>query len=282
MERPAPDSSVEALAALVRNKRLAVLSGAGLSTESGIPDYRGPASAARRARPVSYREFVGDPRARERYWARSAIGWPRVYAARPNVGHLALARMEHAGALQGIITQNVDGLHQAAGSTQVLELHGSLGRAVCLSCGTVEARGVLQGRILGQNPGWAEGEFRSATALPDGDVTTEPPAGSFHVPACEACGGILKPDVVFFGESVPRSCVAAAFAMLEESQALLVTGSSLTVYSGFRFVRRSADDGKPVAIVNQGPTRGDALAALRLDAPLGKALSALADLLAVS
>jgi len=271
---------VTALAALMRGRRTLVLSGAGLSTESGIPDYRGPSSIAGRTRPIYYREFVGNEVQRARYWARSSVGWPRVSAALPNPGHVAIARMEQAGAVSGVITQNVDRLHQAAGSTKLLELHGALAEVVCLSCGAREQRQVLQERILALNPGWADGPFRAAASAPDGDAQIDVPAdGSFRVPACLRCGGMLKPDVIFFGENVPRSRVERALLMLGEAQALLVVGSSLAVYSGYRFVAQASQDSKPVAIINLGPSRGDPLADIRIEARLGEALPLLSSLL---
>ncbi len=263
------------LAALMRRRRVLVLSGAGISTESGIPDYRGPGS--RPSRPVYYREFVSDPRARARYWARSTLGWPLVSRAGPNAGHAALARLQAGGVVDGVITQNVDGLHQAAGSRRVLELHGSLARVLCLGCGSAEAREALQARLLQANPGWSE---QAAFMSPDGDAAIDPGlVRAFRVPACLRCGGALKPDVVFFGESVPSGRVQRAWRMLEAAEVLLVAGSSLTVWSGFRFVTRAAEGGKPVAIVNRGPTRGDALASVRVGAALGQALSELCAML---
>jgi NAD-dependent SIR2 family protein deacetylase len=215
-EKQRRSDSIAELAALMKGKRVLALSGAGISTESGIPDYRGPHSAQRKSKPIYYREFVENPGSRARYWARSAVGWPRVASAQPNAGHHALAGMEHSNALLGVITQNVDRLHRAAGSRAVLELHGSLAEAACLSCGAREDRAVLQGRILSLNPQWAAGPFRAASAEPDGDARLEPPSdGSFRVPECLRCGGILKPDVTFFGENVPRVRVERAFAMLE-------------------------------------------------------------------
>ncbi|HUJ76798.1 MAG TPA: Sir2 family NAD-dependent protein deacetylase, partial [bacterium] len=219
------DSSIDALALLMRGGRTLVLSGAGISTESGIPDYRGASSTQRRAGPMSYQEFVRDPQARARYWARSAVGWPRVTAARPNAGHVAVADMERTGALTGLITQNVDRLHQAAGSRAIVELHGALTDVVCLGCGARSLRQELQQRILGLNPDWAEGPFRTAAALPDGDAHMDaPPDGSFLVPACLRCGGVLKPDVTFFGENVPRPRVEQALALVDTCEVLLVLG----------------------------------------------------------
>jgi NAD+-dependent protein deacetylase sirtuin 4 len=261
----------------MRDLRVLALSGAGVSTESGIPDYRGPRSAARRTRPIYYREFVSSPVARARYWARSAIGWTHVVDAGPNAGHEALAAMERSGAILGVITQNVDGLHAAAGSRNVLELHGSISQVVCLSCGVRVQRAAIQEWILSMNPEWMDGPFRTASAEPDGDAHAEPPAdGSFRVPDCLRCGGILKPDVVFFGENVPRDRVERAFGMLRKAEALLVVGSSLAVYSGYRFVQQAVKDGKPVAIVNSGATRGDDVAVVRVEAALGVALPRLA------
>ena len=270
-------SPVEALACLMRGRRTLVLSGAGISTESGIPDYRGPNGSLRTHRPMQYGEFVGSPDARRRYWARSAIGWTRVGAALPNPGHAAIARLEQLGFVTGVITQNVDGLHQAAGSVHVLELHGTLAHVRCLSCGRLEKRNHLQARLLEENPAWASAP---AVAAPDGDaeVSAETMA-SFSVPSCLYCGGVLKPDVVFFGESVPRPRVESAWKMLAGADVLLVVGSSLAIFSGLRFVRQAAQENKPVAIVNQGETRGDDVAAMRIDARLGKVLPALVEAL---
>ncbi|MGA2615416.1 MAG: NAD-dependent protein deacetylase [Spirochaetia bacterium] len=249
-------------------------------TESGIPDYRGPRSTARRAQPISYREFVTYPSRRARYWARSAVGWPRVRSARPNAGHASLAAMEHAGALRGVITQNVDRLHQAAGSRNVVELHGTLAEVVCLDCAAREPRQDMQGRILALNPGWAQGPFREAAELPDGDASIDVPSdGSFQIPGCLRCGGVLKPDVVFFGENVPRTRVEQALFLLSGAEVLLVVGSSLTVYSGYRFVVQASQESKPIAIINIGPSRGDPLAAVRVEAALGEALPLLASMI---
>ncbi len=278
MEHTATDAPIEALAALMRGRRTLVLSGAGISTESGIPDYRGPEGALRSRMPMQYREFVGSEEARRRYWARSAVGWARLTQARPNAGHTALARLEAAGAVIGVITQNVDGLHQAAGSLLVLELHGTLAEVRCLTCGRTEARRHFQDRLIQENPGWAPAGIETAQAAPDGDA--ELAAGEHElvsVPACLHCGGVMKPDVVFFGENVPGRRVEEAWAMLSEVDVLLVVGSSLAVFSGFRFVDRAAKDGKPVAIVNQGYTRGDEMAAVRIEGRLGEVLPRLAE-----
>ncbi len=266
-------SDTAALVSMLRGKRVVALTGAGCSTESGIPDYRGLGSKVRN--PVQYRPFLEDPLARQRYWARSMVGWPRFSAAAPNEGHRALAAMQRAGAFGGVITQNVDGLHQAAGHERVIELHGSLAEVLCLQCGTIEGRATAQQRLLALNPGWTA----SAELAPDGDAELTSVDG-FVVPDCARCGGMLKPNVVFFGENVPAVTVQAAFGMLEDSEVLLVVGTSLTVYSGFRFVRRAAERGMPVAIVNIGPTRGDPLATLCVNAPAGRILGGLAKALA--
>jgi NAD-dependent SIR2 family protein deacetylase len=251
-----------------------VLSGAGLSTESGIPDYRGPTGLARRATPMTYQTFTGSADARRRYWARSYLGWRHIARAVPNDGHRAVAELARRGRLTGIITQNVDGLHQAAGAAAVTELHGSLHRVICLACGQRTERAELDRRLATANPGWGAG--LSATVNPDGDaVLDDEAAASFLVADCAACGGVLKPDVVFFGENVPPPRVQACYNLVEAASALVVLGSSLTVMSGFRYVRHAAGLGCPVVIVNQGATRGDAYAAATLDAPLGPALTAL-------
>jgi NAD-dependent SIR2 family protein deacetylase len=253
---------------------VAVLSGAGLSTESGIPDYRGVTGTLRRHTPMTYQEFVGSADSRRRYWARSHLGWRTITRARPNAGHYAIASLATAGYVSAVITQNVDGLHRAAGSADAVELHGSLDRVRCLDCGHTSRRERLDRRLREANPGF---EDAGARLNPDGDV--ELAVGleaSFRVVACEACGfGTLKPDVVFFGENVPKPRVEACFSLVSSSSALVVLGSSLTVMSGLRYVRRASSLGIPVVIVNQGATRGDSLATATLDAPLGAALTAL-------
>jgi NAD-dependent SIR2 family protein deacetylase len=268
------------LARLVGAGGVCVLSGAGLSTESGIPDYRGASGSARRLTPMSYQVFTRDEAARRRYWARSHLGWRRVASARPNAGHRAVAELERAGLLTGIVTQNVDGLHQRAGAADVVELHGNLGQVVCLTCGELTTRTELDERLRAANTGWSA---LAASANPDGDVElADEDAEAFVVVGCRTCAGPLKPDVVFFGESVPPERVATSFACVERSRALLVLGSSLTVMSGRRFVLRAAALGLPVAIVNQGATRGDPYAGVVLDAPLGVVLPALVETLAVA
>ncbi|HJQ05924.1 MAG TPA: Sir2 family NAD-dependent protein deacetylase [Nocardioides sp.] len=246
---------------LLADRRIVVLTGAGLSTDSGIPDYRGPDAPARM--PMTYQEFVSGPQARRRYWARSHLGWSRMRRAEPNAGHHAVARL---GA-DLVITQNVDGLHERVGTPDLVALHGRIADVICLDCGRVTPRADLQQRLTDANPGWAE-RHADVAVRPDGDVALEETEG-FVVPACEVCGGPLKPDVVFFGENVPKPrvarCYAAVDALAPEDGALLVAGSSLTVMSGLRFVRRAARLGVPVVIVNRGATRGDDLATVRLD-----------------
>lgn len=262
---------------VVEGGRVLILTGAGLSTESGIPDYRGPTGLARRvsgSTPMTYQTFIGSADARRRYWARSYLGWRHIARAVPNDGHRAVAELSRRGLLTGIITQNVDGLHQAAGASGVTELHGSLHRVICLSCGQRTSRAELDRRLATANPGW---DAELATLInPDGDaVLDEAAVESFRLADCSACRGVLKPDVVFFGENVPGHRVRACYALVERASALLVLGSSLTVMSGFRYVRHAADRQLPIVIVNQGSTRGDAYAAATLDAPLGQTLSAL-------
>ncbi len=256
---------------------VAILSGAGLSTESGIPDYRGPSGQARRTgQPMTYQAFTGSDEARQRYWARSHLGWRHVTGAAPNGGHRAVAALERAGLVSGIITQNVDGLHQAAGAARVTELHGSLHRVVCLSCWSRSSREELDDRLRAANPAWTEAAVGLEPAVnPDGDVALDD-TGGFTVVDCLACGGLLKPDVVFFGENVPKPRVEACFSLVSSSSALVVLGSSLTVMSGLRYVRHASSLEIPVVIVNQGTTRGDSLATATLDAPLGTTLTALA------
>ncbi|MGH3292547.1 MAG: NAD-dependent protein deacetylase [Trebonia sp.] len=273
----AMESKAKSFGILVEAFRIgnvAILSGAGLSTESGIPDYRGPSGLARRAgQPMTYQEFTGSGGARQRYWARSHLGWRHVTGAAANAGHRGVAALERAGLVSGIITQNVDGLHQAAGALAVTELHGSLHRVVCLSCWSRSAREELDARLRAANPAWTAVGAEPAVN-PDGDVALEE-TGGFAVVDCLACGGLLKPDVVFFGENVPKSRVEECFSLVSSSSALVVLGSSLTVMSGLRYARRASSLGIPVVIVNQGATRGDSMATATLDAPLGDTLTAL-------
>ncbi|MFF3771834.1 NAD-dependent protein deacetylase [Streptomyces sp. NPDC002232] len=252
-----------------------VLSGAGLSTESGIPDYRGEGGSLSRHTPMTYQDFTGSAQARRRYWARSHLGWRTFGRARPNAGHRAVAAFARHGLVSGVITQNVDGLHQAAGSGEVVELHGSLARVVCLSCGTYSPRQDLARRLEEANAGF---QPVAAGINPDGDADlTDAQVGDFRVVPCTLCGGVLKPDVVFFGEAVPPSRVEHCRALVRGATSLLVLGSSLTVMSGLRFVRQAARAGTPVLIVNRDPTRGDREAVTRVALPLGPALTALTE-----
>ncbi len=261
------DEVVEVVAA----GNVAVLSGAGLSTESGIPDYRGESGTLRRHTPMTYDEFVGSLAGRRRYWARSHVGWRTIARAEPNVGHHAVAALQARGLVSGVITQNVDGLHTAAGSADVVELHGNLDRVICLGCKDISARQILDDRFTTANPTF---EAVALQVNPDGDVELEEHAvESFALVDCTTCEGVLKPDVVFFGENVPRARVEECYRLVDEADALLVLGSSLTVMSGLRFVRHAHKAGKPVMIVNRGRTRGDEYATVRVDLPLGQALT---------
>jgi NAD-dependent SIR2 family protein deacetylase len=259
------------LAAMVSNGGVAVLSGAGISTQSGIPDYRGPSGAAmRKHAPMTFQTFTRDPIARRRYWARGFLGWRQIEKARPNPGHLAVAALERAGFVSGVITQNVDGLHSEAGSVSTIDLHGRLDRVVCLDCGVVVPRVDVHDRIRAANLNWRA----VATAInPDGDVDVpEDQLDEFVVVDCASCGGVLKPDVVYFGEQVPTDRVAAAFDLTESATSLMVLGSSLQVYSGRRFVMRASARGIPVAIVNDGETKADGLATIRIQGELSQVL----------
>lgn len=266
------------LVALLRRHPAVVLSGAGCSTESGIPDYRGPAGSLRKGRePIRFQEFVGNEASRVRYWARSMVGWPRFSRSRPNAAHRALAALERTGIVRAVITQNVDELHQAAGSRSVVDLHGRLSQVVCLSCGGIELRDDVQNRLRTLNPDFA---VTADHYVADGDA--ELPEGSeegFRVAPCLACGGMLKPHVVFFGENVPKARLTRAWSLFADGELLLVVGSSLTVFSGRRFVLRARKEGKPVAIVNVGPTRGDEDAECKVEEPLGTVLPDVVQLL---
>lgn len=270
----ATDEQRSALADFVaRHPRLAVLTGAGVSTASGIPDYRDARGDWKRAPPMQHQQFMGSHAARQRYWARALVGFRVLGEARPNAAHDVLARLEARGIVHGVITQNVDGLHQRAGSRRVIDLHGRADRVLCMGCGASRMRHALHAELAHRNPRWASLEARAA---PDGDADLERDFTDFQVPACERCGdGIWKPDVVFFGDSVPRDTVARAFSLLEESSALLVVGSSLMVYSGFRFARAAARAGKPIACLNLGRTRADDLYALKVEAQVASTLAAL-------
>lgn len=257
---------------LAAHQRLLVITGAGISTASGIADYRDRDGAWKRPPPMTYQAFTGSEAARRRYWARSLLGWPRMARARPNPAHHLLAGLQQRGQVQALVTQNVDGLHQAAGSDAVIDLHGRLDAVVCLGCGARSARAQLQQVLEAANPGWLE---RPAGIAPDGDADLdEVDFSCFQVPACTHCAGVLKPDVVFFGESVPRTRVATVQAHLAAADSVLVVGSSLMVWSGFRFVKAAADAGLPIAILNRGLTRADGLATLTCDEDIASALAA--------
>ncbi|MDA0564139.1 NAD-dependent protein deacetylase [Streptomonospora sp. S1-112] len=266
-------ATAEAVRAVLGDGPVVALTGAGVSTDSGIPDYRGPDSPPRT--PMTYQQFVGDPGFRRHYWARNHVGWRHVHRTRPNDGHRALADLEAAGVVSGVITQNVDTLHDAAGSRRVIDLHGRYDRVVCLSCAEVTTRAALAERLTALNPDFTDGVEDVETA-PDADAVLASTEG-FRVADCAACGGVLKPDIVYFGENVPKARVHEAYALVDAASAVLVAGSSLTVLSGRRFVKRAAEQGKPVVIVNRGPTRGDALAALKVEEGCSPVLRALAD-----
>lgn len=270
----------ESLAALLHARQVLVLTGAGVSTASGIPDYRGPQTPARKRPPVQHREFVGSAALRARYWARSTLGWPRFRRFVPNDAHHAIAAWEQTGQLGGLVTQNVDRLHHKAGSVDAIELHGALARVRCLGCDALEPRDALQERLLSANPSFGEQRW---PLLPDGDVELpDELVADFVVPPCLRCGGVLKPDVVFFGDHVSPPTLQAAFSRLDDADVLLVLGSSLQVFSGYRFALRAAEQHKPIAIVNRGETRADGLATVKLDADVTATLEALLPALGVS
>jgi len=272
---PADLAALAGVVSILSAGTFALLTGAGLSTDSGIPDYRGPAAVPRK--PLTYQEFVADAALRQRYWARNHIGWATMHQASPNAGHVAATSLERQGALTGIITQNVDRLHQGAGATNVVDLHGRFDQIVCLQCGEIFSRAFVAS-ILGElNPGFldavaAVGHIGTGPDA-DADLENEVLIGTFQVASCPLCGGMLKPDFVFFGENVPKDRVVRAFGMVDSAAALLVAGSSLTVMSGLRFVRKAAKDGKPVIIINRGATRGDELAMVKLDAGASESLT---------
>jgi NAD-dependent SIR2 family protein deacetylase len=262
--RGTPGIRIDALSHFIeRHPRLFVLTGAGCSTDSGIPDYRDSAGEWKRRPPIRYQEFVGNDRARKRYWARSLAGFRRMRLARPNDAHHALATLERRGRVVQLVTQNVDGLHHAAGSENVIDLHGRIDTVRCLGCGQRTSRDELQRELERRNPAFAA---LDAVEAPDGDADLEGVAfETFDVPACDACGGMLKPDVVFFGENVPAERVQRAMAPIASADAMLVVGSSLMIYSGYRFVTAAADAGKPIAAINLGRTRADDLLALKVE-----------------
>lgn len=271
-------AGVDEVAEVVADGGVVVLSGAGISTESGIPDYRGASGSLRKHTPMTYGEFVATSAARQRYWARSHLGWRTIARADPNDGHRAVATLQARGYFSGVITQNVDGLHQAAGARDVIELHGSLDRVVCLHCKDTTARIELHHRLQEANPAF---QAEATRINPDGDVELSDEAvAGFRLVVCGRCGSdLLKPDVVFFGENVPRARVERCYRLVDDASALLVLGSSLTVMSGFRFVRYAAKAGKPVLIVNEGETRGDVHASVRVQRTLGPALTELVETL---
>ncbi len=267
------------LVKVLAGQRVVVLTGAGLSTDSGIPDYRGPDSPP--SNPMTIRQFTSDPVYRQRYWARNHVGWRHMDSTLPNAGHRALASLERAGVVTGVITQNVDLLHTKAGSATVVDLHGTYARVVCLACGHTLTRAALGEQLEDLNPGFVEraekvGGISGIQVAPDADAMVEETA-SFRYVDCPRCGGMLKPDIVYFGESVPKERVAEAYSLVDGADALLVAGSSLTVFSGLRFVRHAAAAGKPVAIINRGPTRGDALATVKVDGGCSELLALLSD-----
>lgn len=276
---PRVRAQVSELRALLDGRPLAVLTGAGVSTDSGIPDYRGPGKAPRT--PMTYQELVSGPAAQRRYWARAHVGWRLMGHAEPNAGHRALVALRDAGRLTGLVTQNVDGLHEAAGHADAIALHGRISEVVCLDCRDVSSRAEMQQRLDDANPVVAASVATRAWIRPDGDAEVpEEVVSSYVVPPCRRCGGRLKPHVVFFGENVPRDRVDASYAVVDAAGdaggALLVAGSSLTVMSGLRFVRHARRRGIDVAIVNRGVTRGDDLATVRVDAGTSEVLTALA------
>lgn len=272
MSQPlAADASLAALREFVdAHPRLFVLTGAGISTDSGIPDYRDGKGAWKRSPPMTLQLFMSGEPARARYWARGMIGWRHFDAVQPNIAHEALANLERQGRIELLLTQNVDGLHEAAGSLNVVDLHGRLDRVRCMQCGDITSRTGMQQRLEQANPDWLA---LSATVAPDGDADLDGvDFSAFNVPACTVCGGILKPDVVFFGENVPRARVDTAWAHLGRASAMLVVGSSLMVYSGYRFVLEASRKGLPIASVNLGVTRADALLDLQVPVPVAEAL----------
>ncbi|MEU7768682.1 NAD-dependent protein deacetylase [Nocardia sp. NPDC049190] len=273
--REYPGAEFERLVELLDGRRVVALTGAGISTDSGIPDYRGPSSPPRN--PMTYQQFVGDAAFRQRYWARNHVGWRRMDGSWPNPGHRALARLEHSGVVTGLITQNVDLLHTKAGHRRVIDLHGTYARVCCLGCGALISRLALAERLEATNPGFAAAAItKGLEVAPDADAVIADTDG-FRMVDCERCGGMLKPDIVYFGENVPKDRVAAAYELVDNADALLVAGSSLTVMSGLRFVRHAAAHRRPVVIVNRGRTRGDEFAALTVDAGCSPVLTALAD-----
>jgi NAD-dependent SIR2 family protein deacetylase len=270
---------LEALVAQLRGRRVVALTGAGVSTESGIPDYRSPEAQLRVRRPIHGPDFVRSAVLRRRYWARAMAGWERFRLAQPGAAHSAMAQLERSGVVTRVITQNVDRLHHKAGSRRVTELHGALAEVVCLECGVLEPRDDVQARMREQNPTWIDGPSPMA---PDGDADlADDLIEQFTPPACPLCDGPVKPNVVFFGDSVARQIVDEAYATVDAAEALLIAGTSLAVFSGYRFLRRAADRNIPIAIVNRGPVRGEERAAIKIEASTGETLASVAALLAI-
>jgi NAD-dependent SIR2 family protein deacetylase len=269
------------LVAALTGHRVVVLTGAGMSTDSGIPDYRGPDSPP--SNPMTIRQFTTDPVFRQRYWARNHVGWRHMDDTQPNAGHRAIAALEHDGVVSGVITQNVDLLHTKAGSTNVINLHGTYAQVVCLSCGLTMSRAALAEELDALNPGFTERveAVGGLAVAPDADAVVADTA-SFRYRDCPSCGGMLKPDIVYFGESVAKDVVQQSFSLVDDAEALLVAGSSLTVFSGYRFVRHAAGLGMPVAIINRGPTRGDDLANVKVHGGCSELLTLLSEELAAA
>ena len=257
------DAAAQLVEFVQRHPRLFVLTGAGVSTGSGIPGYRDVQGTWQRKQPVTHQEFVASQNVRQRYWARSMVGFGVMAHAQPNAAHVALTQLEQQGRVELLVTQNVDGLHQRAGSRRVTELHGSIRQVVCLACAATVTRASVQARLVMDNPAFAALGARTA---PDGDADLDNASfDAFCVPACESCGGLLKPDVVFYGASVPLERAARAMEALMRADAVLVTGSSLMVRSGFRFCERAHAAGKPIIAINLGRTRADALLTLKIE-----------------
>lgn len=275
LDAPASSVAVDAAAELLTGRRVAVLTGAGVSTDSGIPDYRGEGAPVRK--PMTFQSFLSDLEYRKRYWAGSHLGWRRFDGAQPNRGHAALAALELSGAVNGVITQNVDGLHLRAGSLRVVELHGAMDRVLCLNCGQAFARSDIAARISADNA-WLD-EPDSVELSPDGDVEISN-VGEFVIPVCSVCEGTLKPDVVFFGEFVPREKFAEASALVQNADALLIAGSSLVVNSGIRLLEQASRKRIPIVVVNRGITKGDSRAAVKIEAGTSETLVALQERLA--
>jgi len=273
---PRDAGAVAVLARRLRAGRVVVLTGAGVSTESGIPDYRSPQSIARLRRPIAGPDFIRSPALRRRYWARAMVGWESFRDARPGAAHRAIATLETRGIVSSVITQNVDRLHQKAGSVAVIELHGALAEVACLACGRLEGRDAVQSRMRVANSAWSDEHLHGGSVAPDGDADLSDEAiACFTVPSCETCRGVLKPRVVFFGENVPRSLVDEAYLAVDAADVLLVVGTSLAVLSGYRFLRRAADKGTWIGIVNRGPVRGEEHAAMKIEGSTGAVLDEL-------